>query len=85
MYFLQLVQLAELILANSPNEFPSTRRIYFRQLAEFGISLVSTLSNKIDTTKMKAPSFMMVLTAVGKYAFRRDDSVYVVPIGCLKD
>lgn len=45
---------------------------------------LQTLSEKIDTTKMKAPSFMMVLTAVGDYAYRRNDGVYVVPIGCLK-
>lgn len=43
----KLVQLAELILANSPNEIPSTRRIYFRQLAEFGNFLVSLCVNKI--------------------------------------
>lgn len=38
----------------------------------------------IDTNKMQAPSFLMVLTAVGPYAYRRKDGVYVVPIGCLK-
>lgn len=43
------------------------------------------LANKIDTTKMRSPSFMMVLTATGDYAFRRADGVLVVPIGCLKD
>ncbi len=55
------------------------------KLIEDGVATLLTLANKIDTTKMKAPSFLMVLTAVGKYAFRRDDGVYVVPIGCLKD
>ena len=54
-------------------------------LIEEGAKTLSTLSRKIDTSKMKEPSFMMVLTAVGNYAFRRDDGVYVVPIGCLKD
>ncbi|MCI2082960.1 MAG: DUF4143 domain-containing protein [Bacteroidales bacterium] len=54
-------------------------------LIEDGVNTLLTLSNKIDTTKMKSPSFLMVLTAVGKYAFRRDDGVYVVPIGCLRD
>lgn len=34
---------------------------------------------------MKAPSFMMVLTAVGNYAYRREDGVLVVPVSCLKD
>ena len=39
----------------------------------------------IDTGRMKEPSFLMVLTAVGDFAYRREDGVYVVPIGCLKD
>lgn len=43
------------------------------------------VSNVIDTTRMRAPSFLMVLTAVGRYAYRREDGIYVVPIGCLKD
>ncbi len=43
------------------------------------------LSKKIDTDKMNKPSFLMVLTAVGNYAYQREDNVYVVPIGCLKN
>lgn len=50
-----------------------------------GASTLLALAEKIDTTKMKAPSFKMVLTATGDYAYRRDDGVLVVPIGCLKD
>lgn len=42
------------------------------------------LKNSIDIEKMKEPAFMMVLTGVGKYAYRREDGVYVVPVGCLK-
>lgn len=42
------------------------------------------LEQKINTDKMYAPSFKVVLTAVGQYAYRREDGVYVVPIGCLK-
>lgn len=42
------------------------------------------LEQKINTDKMYASSFKMVLTAVGQFAYRRDDGVYVVPIGCLK-
>ncbi len=51
---------------------------------EKGATTLKTLSAKIDTDKMNAPSFMMVLTGVGQYAYRRQDGVYVVPIGCLK-
>ena len=52
---------------------------------EEGAANLNALGNKIDTTKMKDPSFKMVLTAVGQYAYRRTDGVLVVPIGCLKD
>lgn len=55
------------------------------QAIEKGVSTLTTLANNIDTTKMKAPSFLMVLTAVGDYAYQRKDGVFVVPIGCLKD
>ncbi len=55
------------------------------QLINEGAKSLLALSNKIDTSKMKEPAFMMVLTATGNYAFRREDGVYVVPIGCLKD
>ena len=34
---------------------------------------------------MKMPSFKMILIGVGTYAYRREDGIYVVPIGCLKD
>lgn len=33
---------------------------------------------------MPEPSFKMVLTVEGEYAYQRDDGVLVVPIGCLK-
>lgn len=52
---------------------------------EEGAENLKTLASKIDTTKMKAPSFLMVLTGTSKYAIRRKDGVYVVPIGCLKE
>ncbi len=52
---------------------------------EEGAANLNALENKIDTTKMKNPSFKMVLTAVGQYAYRRTDGVLVVPIGCLKN
>lgn len=51
---------------------------------EKGAKTLKDLASKIDTNKMKAPSFMMVLTGIGQYAYRRPDGVYVVPIGCLK-
>ncbi len=55
------------------------------KLIEEGAENLKTFSNKIDTNKMKAPSFLMVLTGTGNFAYRREDGVYVVPIGCLKN
>jgi hypothetical protein len=43
-----------------------------------------TLSQKIDTNRMKEPSFLMVLYG-GSVAYRRKDGVFVVPAGCLRD
>lgn len=43
------------------------------------------LSSKIDEKKMGNPVFSMVLTAVGNYAYRRKDGIWVVPIATLKD
>lgn len=54
-------------------------------LINAGASTLKELAGKIDTDRMKQPSFMMVLTAVGPYAYRREDGVYVVPVSCLKD
>lgn len=55
------------------------------KLIEEGAATLKTLAGRIDTDRMKAPSFLMVLTATGKFAYRREDGVYVVPVGCLKD
>lgn len=43
------------------------------------------LSAKINTDTMNEPSFSMILTAVGKFAYRREDGIYVVPVACLKN
>jgi len=55
------------------------------KLIEEGALSLKKLASKIDTDKMKAPSFMMVLAANGDSAYRRNDNVIVVPIGCLKN
>ena len=52
-------------------------------LIEDGAKTLKTLAEKIDTSHMNEPSFMMVLTGIGDYPFRRNDGVYVIPIGCL--
>ena len=56
-----------------------------KKSSKFAAETLNKLEQKIDTTRMPNPAFKMVLTAVGKYAYRRkEDGVYVVPIGCLK-
>ncbi len=50
-----------------------------------GASTLSLLERQIDTTKMKAPSFKLILTAVGRGAYRRaEDGALVVPVGCFR-
>ena len=50
-----------------------------------GVETLTSLAKQIDTTRMKAPAFKMILTATGEYAYRRpEDGIYIVPIGCLK-
>lgn len=54
-----------------------------REIEEAAVHLLE-LKGKINTAKMKEPSFLMVLTG-SELAYRREDGVFVVPIGCLKD
>ena len=55
------------------------------KLIEYGAETLKSMEAKIDTEKMDTPSFLMVLTGTGDWAYRRKDGVYVVPIGCLKN
>ena len=52
---------------------------------EEGACNLKKLQKQLDTDRMNTPSFMMVLTGITKYAYRRRDGVYVVPVGCLKN
>lgn len=40
--------------------------------------------NKVDTSRIGEPAFLMVLTG-GKFAYRRNDGILVVPLACLRD
>lgn len=55
------------------------------KMVEEGARTLQVLEDKIDTDKMTRPAFKMVIIGVGDYAYRRQDGIYVVPIGCLKD
>lgn len=50
-----------------------------------GAATLKKLQKSIDTSKMKEPSFLMVLTGLGDYPYKREDGVLVVPIGVLKN
>lgn len=55
-----------------------------QRLIEEGAANLKSLAAKIDTTKMPKPSFMMIVIGIGEFAYRREDGIYIVPIGCLK-
>ena len=55
------------------------------KLIEDGAKNLKTLADKIDTGKMPAPSFMMIVVGAGEFAYRREDGIYIVPITCLKN
>ena len=55
------------------------------KLISEGIKSLNKLEEKLDITKMKAPAFKMVITGVGKFAYKNKDGILIVPIGSLKD
>ena len=55
-----------------------------QRLIDEGVATLHSLASKIDTDKMKAPSFLMVLTGTGAYAYKMDTGVWVVPVTCLR-
>lgn len=50
-----------------------------------GAANLKKLKGSIDTAKMAEPSFLMVLTGLGDYPYKREDGVLVVPIGVLRN
>ena len=55
------------------------------KLIREGVETLTSLTESIDTSKMKGPAFRMILTAADQYAYRREDGICIVPVGCLKD
>lgn len=54
-----------------------------KQIEEAAQNLL-TLRAKIDEEKMGKDAFLMIVTG-GQYAYQRNDGIWVVPIGCLRD
>ena len=60
--------------------------IYTYYISDFQQKSIFFAAQKKSTHKNKKTAFLMVLTGVGNYAYKRpEDGVLVVPIGCLKD
>jgi hypothetical protein len=55
-----------------------------KELIEKGAASLKKLASKLDATASPAPAFLMVLTATGDFAYRREDGVIVCPLACLK-
>lgn len=55
------------------------------KLIREGVETLTSLTESIDTSKMKEPAFRIILTATGQYAYRREDGICIVPVGCLKN
>ena len=55
-----------------------------QKLIEEGVENLKALEKKIDTSKMPGPSFMLIVVGIGDFAYRREDGIYIVPIGCLR-
>lgn len=54
-----------------------------KQIEEAAQNLLA-LRAKIDEEKMGKDAFLMIVTG-GQYAYQRNDGIWVVPIGCLRD
>lgn len=50
---------------------------------EEGAASLKALADKVDTSRMRAPSFSMVLTGTGEFSYPREDGVLVVPVRAL--
>ena len=53
-------------------------------LIEEAAETLRKLADKIDTTKMRSPAFLMIITAKGEFAYRHESGAIVCPITCLR-
>lgn len=51
---------------------------------EDGAENLKRFVDQVDQKSMNKPSFLAVITGTG-YAYRREDGIYVIPIGCLRN
>ncbi len=75
---------ADLIISLNNGKWAAVEvKLGSREIEE-GAEHLKKLAANIDTDRFPAPSFLMVLTG-GEFAYRREDGVFVVPLGCLRD
>lgn len=75
---------ADLIISLNSGKWAAVEVKLGSKEIEEGAEHLKKLAANINTDKFPAPSFLMILTG-GEFAYRRDDGVFVVPLGCLKD
>ncbi len=75
---------ADLIISLNSGKWAAVEVKLGSKEIEEGAEHLKELAANIDTDKFPAPSFLMILTG-GEFAYRRNDGVYVVPLGCLRD
>ena len=54
------------------------------KLLQAGTETLSKLARLIDSKKVRKPAFKMLLTAVGSFAYRRDDGILICPLSALR-
>lgn len=75
---------ADLIIRLHDNRWAAVEVKLGSKEIEEGAKHLCELRDKVDTSKVGEPAFLMIVTA-GQFAYRRNDGVLIVPIGCLKD
>ena len=56
-----------------------------KKLIDEGVSTLNKVLRRIDTDKMGEPAFMAIVTGTDRYAYRRDDGIFIIPLGALKN
>ena len=76
----------ELRLRHARGDMPVMRMKGWRKRAADIFAKHGEIAAKMKSAPGPGPSdfFLMVLTATGDFAYRRDDGVVVCPLGCLK-
>lgn len=75
---------ADLIISLNSGKWAAVEVKLGSKEIEEGAEHLKKLAANINTDKFPAPSFLMILTG-GEFAYRRNDGIFVVPLGCLRD